>query len=74
MGLSSHVFQPLSVDECTLEALPLNRVVIKSTNISSPILSVLLNGKPASNCMNLVPAVKIESEVGLDHELINSLI
>ena len=34
------------------------KVVIKSTNISSPILSVLLNGKPASNCMNLVPAVQ----------------
>ena len=33
-------------------------IVIKSTNISSPILSVLLNGKPASNCMNLVPAVQ----------------
>ena len=34
------------------------KVVIKSRNISSPILSVLLNGKPASNCMNLVPAVQ----------------
>ena len=44
-------------------------IFIKSTNISSlilsskaqissPILSVLLNGKPASNCMNLVPAVQ----------------
>ena len=33
-------------------------ITTRSTNISSPILSVLLNGKPASNCMNLVPAVQ----------------